>query len=117
MCVEAGVRAELLFGLLEGYEEIESEEEDAERACAFEDDDSDEGDETRTIDVSSSNDLASRRQEIKNKIMAVGRMQRVFALLRYVRAPRLVPSLSPPHPQRRSRERDGAHAHGRYFGP
>lgn len=28
MCVEAGVRAELLFRLLEGYEEIESDEED-----------------------------------------------------------------------------------------
>lgn len=30
MCVEAGVRAELLFGLLEGYEEIESVDEDEE---------------------------------------------------------------------------------------
>jgi serine/threonine-protein phosphatase 2B catalytic subunit len=29
-------------------------------------------------------DLSARRQQIKNKILAVGRMQRVFNALRYV---------------------------------
>ena len=66
-------------------ESVSSEEEDADRARALEDDESDEGDETRTVaDMSSPNDISRRRQEIKNKIMAVGRMQRVFALLRCV---------------------------------
>lgn len=34
--------------------------------------------------VSPSEDSAERRKVIKNKIMAVGRMARVFALLRFV---------------------------------
>jgi serine/threonine-protein phosphatase 2B catalytic subunit len=29
-------------------------------------------------------DLSARRQQIKNKILAVGRMQRMFQMLRYV---------------------------------
>ena len=65
-------------------ESVSSEDEDAERARALEDEESsEEGDDTRTIPDMPS-DLASRRQEIKNKILAVGRMQRVFQLLRCV---------------------------------
>ncbi|KAH8676080.1 arginine N-methyltransferase 2 [Xylariales sp. PMI_506] len=37
MCVEAGVRAELLFGLLEGYEELSSADEDEENDQNMED--------------------------------------------------------------------------------
>ena len=71
-------------------ESVSSEEEDADRQRALEDDDSsEEGDDTRTV-ADMPRDLASRRQEIKNKIMAVGRMQRVFQLLRCV--PSLFPS-------------------------
>ncbi|KAI0746373.1 Metallo-dependent phosphatase-like protein [Daedaleopsis nitida] len=61
-------------------ESVSSEEEDAERARALDEDDSDDGDDTRT--VVSSGDLDMRRQEIKNKILAVGKMQRIFQLLR-----------------------------------
>ncbi|KAH9916748.1 Metallo-dependent phosphatase [Epithele typhae] len=61
-------------------ESVSSEEEDADRARALEDDDSDE--DARTVDLASSGDISQRRQEIKNKILAVGRMQRIFQLLR-----------------------------------
>ncbi|TFK80457.1 hypothetical protein K466DRAFT_605309, partial [Polyporus arcularius HHB13444] len=57
-------------------------EEDAERARALNDSDSEEGDETRTVTDLSPNEISERRQEIKNKILAVGRMQRIFQLLR-----------------------------------
>ncbi|KAH8096870.1 Metallo-dependent phosphatase [Cristinia sonorae] len=42
-------------------------------------------DETSTVaDISlTPNEIAQRRQQIKNKVLAVGRMQRVFQLLRY----------------------------------
>ncbi|KAI0700677.1 Metallo-dependent phosphatase [Cerioporus squamosus] len=65
-------------------ESVSSEEEDAERARALNDSDSEEGDETRTVaDLSlTPNEISQRRQEIKNKILAVGRMQRIFTLLR-----------------------------------
>ncbi|KAM5543824.1 hypothetical protein V8D89_002441 [Ganoderma adspersum] len=62
-------------------ESVSSEDDDAERARGFGDDDTDEdegeGDDTRTV-----LELADRREVIKNKILAVGRMQRVFQLLR-----------------------------------
>ncbi|KAI0125668.1 arginine N-methyltransferase 2 [Xylariales sp. AK1849] len=42
MCVEAGVRAELLFGLLEGYEALSSEDEDEEMEDVAAEEDGDE---------------------------------------------------------------------------
>ncbi|KAI0780365.1 Metallo-dependent phosphatase [Trametes elegans] len=62
-------------------ESTSSEEDDSERARELEED---EMDETRTVaDISlTPNEISERRQEIKNKILAVGRMQRVFQLLR-----------------------------------
>ena len=55
------------------------------RACGTEAGE-DEMDETRTVaDISlTPNEISERRQEIKNKILAVGRMQRIFQLLRCV---------------------------------
>lgn len=46
----------------------------------------DDEDDTRTIGGSalSQNEVAERRQEIKNKILAVGKMQRIFQILRWV---------------------------------
>ena len=83
---------------------VSSEDDDAERARALAED----GDEP------SESDIARRRQDIKNKILAVGKMQRAFQLLRYVI---LFPSRCPSFmvlnqlaPQRRGRERDGARA-------
>ena len=51
-----------------------------------EEDSSGEDEETRTLAdaAMSPADYHQRRQQIKSKIMAVGRMQRVFQLLRYV---------------------------------
>ncbi|KAI0368493.1 Metallo-dependent phosphatase [Pilatotrama ljubarskyi] len=62
-------------------ESTSSEEDDSERALELEDED---GDDTRTVaDISlTPNEISQRRQEIKNKILAVGRMQRIFQLLR-----------------------------------
>ena len=65
-------------------ESVSSEEEDTERQRALNDSDEEEGDDTRTVADVSPTEIASRRQEIKNKILAVGRMQRIFQLLRYV---------------------------------
>ncbi|TBU28142.1 Metallo-dependent phosphatase [Dichomitus squalens] len=62
-------------------ESVSSEEDDADRQRGLDDDDSD-GDDTRTVADLSPSELGQRRQEIKNKILAVGRMQRVFQLLR-----------------------------------
>ncbi|GBE84489.1 Metallo-dependent phosphatase-like protein [Sparassis latifolia] len=71
---------------LEESSSLSSEEEDAERARALTDitEEEDEEDETRTIaDLALTPDeISERRQQIKSKIMAVGRMQRVFRLLR-----------------------------------
>lgn len=65
-------------------ESASSEEDDAERSRAL-DSDSD-SDDTRTVaDLAlTPNEISARRQEIKNKILAVGRMQRIFQLLRFV---------------------------------
>lgn len=60
-------------------ESVSSEDDDVERARAL--DAVEEADETATVRGS---DISSRRMQIKNKIMAVGRMQRVFHLLRCV---------------------------------
>jgi len=53
-------------------------------------------------------DNPERRQVIKNKILAVGRMSRVFALLRYVISPFSALSPHPPesHSARRERRKD-----------
>ena len=61
-----------------------SSEEDAERARALAE--AEEEDDTSTLaDLSlNPNEITARRQQIKNKILAVGRMQRVFQLLRSV---------------------------------
>ena len=42
-------------------------------------------DDEALVSPTPSEDPAERRKVIKNKILAVGRMSRVFALLRYVR--------------------------------
>lgn len=62
-------------------ESVSSEEEDLERARAL--DTVEEADESGE-DPMMGSDISSRRSQIKSKIMAVGRMQRVFHLLRYV---------------------------------
>jgi serine/threonine-protein phosphatase 2B catalytic subunit len=54
-------------------DESSSSDEEAERAIVSE--------------ATSAEDSTARRQQIKNKILAVGRMQRMFQLLRYVSAP------------------------------
>jgi hypothetical protein len=52
-------------------EEFSSSDDDAQRAL---------------MDQAAPNDLSTRRQDIKNKILAVGRIQRMFQQLRYVRS-------------------------------
>lgn len=42
----------------------------------------DDDDDARTV-ISTTSEVEQRRKEIKNKIMAVGKMQRIFQLLRY----------------------------------
>ena len=54
-------------------------EEELEGTGSVEDDD-----DTRTVISTTNSEAELRRKEIKNKIMAVGRMSRVFALLRFV---------------------------------
>ncbi|KAI8973154.1 Metallo-dependent phosphatase [Trametes punicea] len=63
-------------------ESTSSEEDDSDRARELEDDS--DGDETRTVaDISlTPSEISQRRQEIKNKILAIGKMQRIFQLLR-----------------------------------
>lgn len=43
----------------------------------------DDDDDARTV-ISTTSEVEQRRKEIKSKIMAVGKMQRIFQLLRYV---------------------------------
>jgi type IV protein arginine methyltransferase len=45
LCVEAGVRAEMLFGLLDGYEELSSGEEEEDEDMANENGDAEDGEE------------------------------------------------------------------------
>ncbi|OBZ77557.1 Serine/threonine-protein phosphatase 2B catalytic subunit [Grifola frondosa] len=89
---------------------VSSEEDDAERAYAVEEDE--EENDTRTIaDLAlTPSEISQRRQEIKNKILAVGRMQRVFQLLRLGAYLTCLPQDTPSHilTQRRSRERHRA---------
>ena len=61
-------------------------EEELEGTGSVSDERIDDEDETRTIggSVVSPTEVARRRQEIKNKILAVGKMQRIFQLLRFV---------------------------------
>lgn len=48
------------------------------------DDSSSQGETSNVADIAlTPNEIAQRRQQIKNKVLAVGRMQRVFQLLRY----------------------------------
>ena len=70
-------------------ESTSSEEDDSERLRELEEED----DETRTVaDISlTPNEISQRRQEIKNKILAIGKMQRIFQVLRYVYASRSPP--------------------------
>ena len=84
---------EMLLAILsvcsdEELESVSSEEDDADRQRGLDGDESD-GDDTRTVADLSPNEIADRRQEIKNKILAVGRMQRVFQLLQCVPFPTL----------------------------
>ena len=48
----------------------------------------DEAERAIVSEAMSPTDASARRQQIKNKILAVGRMQRMFQLLRYVTTPR-----------------------------
>lgn len=50
--------------------------------------DDDEADRAIMNEAMSPGDISARRQQIKNKILAVGRMQRMFQILRYVPVPR-----------------------------
>lgn len=48
------------------------------------DDSSSQGETSNVADIAlTPNEISQRRQQIKNKVLAVGRMQRVFQLLRY----------------------------------
>ena len=79
-------------GIQHKKKDKKGKDDDAERARALEDDDTDSDDGSRNVaDRRSHSEVAQRRQEIKNKILAVGRMQRVFQLLRCVFVVLLVP--------------------------
>ncbi|KAF7304318.1 Serine/threonine-protein phosphatase [Mycena chlorophos] len=76
---------EMLLAILAICSEEELEDTDSEDEKEKEKPDADGDSEmrnARTLGLSTPEDIARRRQEIKNKIIAVGRMQRVFQLLR-----------------------------------
>ncbi|KXJ96009.1 arginine N-methyltransferase 2 [Microdochium bolleyi] len=64
-CMEAGVRAELLFGLLDGYEELESENADEEGDIEIID--IDEGDEAPELATSAATTTNDKEQEEEEK--------------------------------------------------
>ena len=73
-CLHRSAVADMLLAVLAVCSE-EALEEDSESSAS-------EGDETRTVPDAPA--ISERRQQIKNKILAVGKMQRVFQLLRCV---------------------------------
>jgi len=63
MCVEAGVRAELLFGLLDGYEELESETADDDDIEVIDVDAEEEGDEAPKLTSANGNTEEAKMDE------------------------------------------------------
>lgn len=77
---------EMLLAILSICSEEELESDEEERKISDEDEDEFEEDGTRAIaDLARSpRHISERREEIKAKVLAVGRMRRVFQILRFV---------------------------------